>query len=211
MWVAKLSFDGTKGFIGPLTKKYKVNLFGFPLSYFYKKDWIIVNITGIIIGNNKKFVSELTKHSRVLDFEINGDFFIGTIKEPIFAKGIYNEKIIHLAPALIDENGLETINISSFNKKELVKVLDALKTKYEVKMHYFEQRKVKNISIIHENPELTDKQKKALHLAIKNGYYKYPRQIGLEKLAKLMKVSYSTYQAHLRKAEQKLIPFFFER
>jgi predicted DNA binding protein len=61
------------------------------------------------------------------------------------------------------------------------------------------------------HPELTDKQKTAIELAIKNGYYEYPRKIELKKLAKIMKVSYSTYQAHLRKAEKSLIPFFFEK
>ena len=49
-----------------------------------------------------------------------------------------------------------------------------------------------------------------MNLAIKHSYYDYPRKIELEKLADIMKISYSTYQAHLRKAEKKLLPFFFE-
>ena len=61
-----------------------------------------------------------------------------------------------------------------------------------------------------ENPELTEKQKQAMNLAIKQGYYNYPRKISIEQLAKLSKLSFSTFHAHLRKAEQKLLPFFFE-
>ena len=57
--------------------------------------------------------------------------------------------------------------------------------------------------------ELTEKQKQAIHEAIINGYYNYPRKIDLEKLSKIMKVSRVTFQEHLRKAESKLIPQIF--
>ncbi len=79
------------------------------------------------------------------------------------------------------------------------------------KLIFIKEKQIKNISIIQQQPELTDKQKTALELAIKNGYYKYPRKIELKRLAKLMNLSYSTYQAHIRKAEQKLLPFFFDK
>ena len=54
-------------------------------------------------------------------------------------------------------------------------------------------------------PFMTERQKEALQLAVKNGYYEYPRQIDLMKLAKIMKVSYSTFQFHLRRAENKIM------
>jgi len=214
MWVAKLSFDGRDGIFGSRTFKHKVNLFGFPLSYSYGKSWITVNATGIIVSeekNKRSFIREIKKISRIKKIEFNKDFFIMTYLEPGFAKGIYNQNIIHIAPVLIDENGTETLTVASFEKKHLLKAITAIKSRWKIKIHFIQQRKVKNISIIHENPKLTDKQKQAINLAIKHGYYKYPRKIELEKLARLMKISYSTYQAHLRKAEQKLIPFFFEK
>ncbi len=214
MWVAKISFDGKNALIGSRTLKYKVNLYGFPLSYFYHKKYILVHITGILIGsekNKRRFIKDLKKSKRLVDLEVNEDFFIGTIKEPLIAKSVYNKNIIHLSPAIIDENGDETLNIASFNKQELSKGIAILERVYNAEINYIRQKKVKNISIVKENPELTDKQKKALELAIKHGYYEYPRKIGLEKLAKLAGISYSTYQAHLRKAEQKLLPFFFKK
>jgi len=214
MWTAKISFDGKNALIGSKTLKHKVNFFGFPLSYSYQKNCIIVHITGILTGkekNKKEFIKDFKKAERLINLEVNGDFFIGTIKEPLLAKDVYNKEIIHLAPALIDENGNETINIGSFKKQNIIKAITILEKHYKAKLHSVEERKVKSISIIKEHPELTDKQKNALELAIKHGYYNYPRKIKLKKLAKLMKISYSTYQAHLRKAEQKLIPFFFEK
>ena len=146
-----------------------------------------------------------------VDDDRANNFFIATIKEPIFAKTIYNKDIIHLSPALIDENGWETLYISSFNKKIIEDFLKTLRKNYEIKLHFLKQEKVKNISILQQNPELTDKQKQAMELAIKNGYYEYPRKTSIKNLAKISKLSFSTYHAHLRKAEQKLLPFFFNK
>lgn len=55
-------------------------------------------------------------------------------------------------------------------------------------------------------PRLTTKQRDAIELAITHGYYDYPRKIDVQDLAKLAKLAFSTFQAHLRKAEKKLIP-----
>ena len=214
MWTLKVSLNGKSALIGSRTLKHKINLFGFPLSYYYEKNWVIVNITGIILGNEKnkkEFIKDWKNSGRLIDIEFNEDFFIAVIKEPIFAKTIYNKDIIHLSPVLIDEHGWETLYVSSFNKKVIEKFLKTLEKNYEIKLHFLKQQKVKNISVMQQNPELTDKQKQAMHLAIKHGYYSYPRKISIENLAKLCKLSFSTYHAHLRKAEQKLLPFFFEK
>jgi predicted DNA binding protein len=53
---------------------------------------------------------------------------------------------------------------------------------------------------------MPEKQKQAMNLAIKNGYYNYPRKTNLDNLAKIAKVSKQTFQENLRKAENKLIP-----
>ncbi|OGJ20186.1 hypothetical protein A3K73_02255 [Candidatus Pacearchaeota archaeon RBG_13_36_9] len=214
MWTAKISFDGSSALIGSRTLRNKVNVFAFPLSYFYEKNHVIVNATGVLLGeekNKKAFINNLKKAERLVNLEFNGDFFIITIKEPLYAKTIYNKEIIHLAPALIDENGQEIINIACFEKKRLDKAIETLEKAFETKVYYIKERKIKNISIIKQAPELTDKQKQAMSIAIKNGYYKYPRKTSIEELAKLSNVSFSTFHAHLRKAEQKLLPFFFEK
>ena len=50
MWVAKIKFSSKGTLMGTKTEKCQVNLFGFPLSYFYKKDYILVQIAGTILG-----------------------------------------------------------------------------------------------------------------------------------------------------------------
>ena len=65
---------------------------------------------------------------------------------------------------------------------------------------------LKNIYFPKLMPKLTDLQKKALELAIKEGYYEAPKRTSLRKLAVLMKISLATFQKHLQKAESKVIP-----
>ncbi|MFC4249414.1 helix-turn-helix domain-containing protein [Natribaculum luteum] len=52
---------------------------------------------------------------------------------------------------------------------------------------------------------LTDRQLAALQLALESGYYEQPRQTSLRELAGRTAVARSTYEEHLRKAENKLL------
>jgi len=53
--------------------------------------------------------------------------------------------------------------------------------------------------------DLTDRQLAALRLALENGYYEQPRKTSLRDLADQTSVARSTYEEHLRKAENKLL------
>ncbi|WP_336326350.1 helix-turn-helix domain-containing protein [Halovenus sp. HT40] len=52
---------------------------------------------------------------------------------------------------------------------------------------------------------LTDRQLAALQLALENGYYEQPRDSSLREIAGRTSVAKSTYEEHLRKAENKLL------
>ncbi|MFC6719046.1 helix-turn-helix domain-containing protein [Natrialbaceae archaeon GCM10025810] len=53
--------------------------------------------------------------------------------------------------------------------------------------------------------DLTDRQLAALQLALENGYYEQPRGTSLRELASQTAVARSTFEEHLRKAENKLL------
>ncbi len=215
MWTCKVSINGKNAAMGSRTLKHNVNLFGFPLSYVRNSSFMIVNISGVIVGdekNKKEFFRSWKDSGRLFDLELNNDFFIATIGEPYqIAKEIYRKELIHLSPALIDEKGVETIHIASFDKRHINNLIKTLERNYETKLHFIKQEKVKSISFMRENPNLTVKQKKAIQLAIKNEYYSVPRKTSVEKLAEISGLAFSTFQVHLRKAEEKLIPYFFEQ
>ena len=94
--------------------------------------------------------------------------------------------------------------------KDYIGKRDLFERKFDGQLLSIQNKKIKSISAIKVAPELTEKQKQAIELAIKRGYYTSPRKISLQELAKISKLSFSTFQVHLRKAEEKLIPFYFE-
>jgi hypothetical protein len=53
--------------------------------------------------------------------------------------------------------------------------------------------------------DVTDRQLAALQLALESGYYEQPRKTSLRELADRTAVARSTYEEHLRKAENKLL------
>jgi len=217
MWTTKISFDGTKeNVLARYAKKHNVRVLIFPLSWIYESDWIILNITGTLYGevkNRKRFIQNWKKsnESVLLDVEVNRDLFVGVVKEHIDARVIYNRNIIFTRPLLIDENGFETIVVNSFEKKYLEDFIDVMDKYHSVNVHYIRKEKVSNISFRINSPNLTEKQKGAMDLAVRDGYYKYPRKTSIKGLAKKSKLGFATFHAHLRKAEQKLMPFFFSQ
>jgi predicted DNA binding protein len=214
MWVAKVKLFGETGKIGSRTKKFNISVSGFPISFYAKKDGIYIYMVGFLFGeqkNKEKFIKDIKKEKGVLHFENKNDFIIAQVIEPLKLAPMYDSKIINLEPIFIDEQGFNHWTIGSWDKEDLMAFIKVVEKEYNAELISITQRNITNFSIISMQPELTTKQKRAMELAIKENYYSYPRKVELRDLAKIMKISYSTFQAHLRKAEQKLIPFFFKR
>lgn len=214
MWVAKITIDASNALVGSKARKNKVSLSGYPLSSYEKDHKIYIYYVSFVFGeqeNINNFIKEMKEDKRVVNIECNQNFLVVQIEEPLTFKPIHNHKILHIKPIEVNGDGSEVWTIGAWNKSELNEFIQIYEKTHNAKILNIYQENIKDFSIISFQPSLTDKQKEALELAVKNGYYKYPKQIELEKLAGYMNVCYSTYQAHLRKAEQKLIPFFFGR
>lgn len=214
MWVAKIKMNGEKALFGSRTKAFGISLSGYPVSVFERADGIYVYVVCFVFGgsrNIREFVHDLKRDRRVINLEQQGNFLIGQIREPRDFGPIYNSKIIYLEPAIITDRGEEFFTLGSWDKKELATFVNLVETTHQGELLSIRQEKINSVSIVSIQPELTTQQRKAMEIAVQHGYYHYPRKTDLERLAKLMNVSYSTYQAHLRKAEKKLLPFAFSR
>ncbi|MEK6792898.1 MAG: helix-turn-helix domain-containing protein [Nanoarchaeota archaeon] len=213
MWVAKIKLDSQKTLMGKNALENNVSLIGFPLSHHIQAPWIFVNVAGTIFGeekDKKNFIKSMKKEDRVINIESNNDFIIATVKDPDYLHPFYDKSILHVSPALISKKGYEIVTLGSFDRNKLMEIAEILGKEYKAELLSINQKKVKSLSIVKIEPELTKKQKDAISLAIKNGYYNVPRKISVESLAKMAKLSFSTFQVHLRKAESKLIPYYFE-
>lgn len=214
MWVAKVKISGDDVLMGRTCKKYNVSALAYPLSIISDKNDIKAYFTMVLYGSDRDkndLFKEIKKSKRVQGIEKNGDFIIGSLKESKIVEPMYKHSIIHVDPIIIDKTGYEIWTVGSFNKKDLDIFIDNMEKLFQGEVLKFISKKITNISIMTVHPELTLIQKRAIEIALDNGYYSYPRKIDLQELAKIMDISYSTYHAHLRKAEMKLLPFFFNK
>jgi len=209
MWVLKLKLSQRNFLLGSLAYKFKVDLTGYPLGYYKDKNYLYLTSAGVIIGddkNKKLFLNAIKKSNNFSNIEINGDFVVNVSKQPLYLESVYNPKFIRPFPDFISHEGYHIWEIASWDKEELKPIIDIAKKYYDGKILKLKKEKLSNISFTSFLPELSDKQKKAFELAVLEDYYSFPRKTNVHKLARVMKVSYSTFQEHLRRAESKLIP-----
>src|SRR3989344_1981617 len=215
MWQLKIKAREKWNLYNSRAVKFGVTLYFYSQNYYEEKNKLYFIASGVVDGDEKsrnKFLKDLEKDVKVKHLEWKNDFFTCIYGEPKSAervaalKFVYNPRLIHLKPVIFDTDGWEEWEVASMRKEDLNGIINQAESlkNVESKVLYLKEGKADNVMIYSLLPKLTDKQKHALLLAIKEGYYGYPRKITLEKLAKITKISVSTYQFHLAKAESKL-------
>jgi len=211
MWILKLKIKH-KCTIADRCEKYKVSAYSIPLGSWTEKQYNYVSGRHVLCGSPeliKKFVQSTKKDKKIAKVEISGNaiFLIEKSKEKI-PSFFYIQKIFFTKPVFVDEKGYEYWEMAAYKKNILTEFWNKLKKEHYI---FIEMQQLKNISL--DNlyfpavaPKLTEKQKTAFDLAVKEGYYDIPKRADLKKLSKIMKISLATYQEHLKRAESKIIP-----
>ncbi|OGJ21942.1 hypothetical protein A3K73_04835 [Candidatus Pacearchaeota archaeon RBG_13_36_9] len=222
MWFTKFRVFDEESVLSKIIRKNKVKVFYYPVNHYVKKGRYSFITICLIKGkeeNKKSYFNDLRKlekaiHGRRLEFlEKNEDFFIMVTSHSasqelrLYVSVAYNPALIHLKPVIWHEDGWEEFEVASTDRTDLKKLIDIGERKYNLNLLEFKDKKIKNFGFLTMFPELTDKQKNALETALNKGYYEYPRKISLDKLAKDVGLAFSTFQAHVRKAENKILKF----
>tara|TARA_Y100000310_G_scaffold335400_1_gene417368 strand:+ start:574 stop:1224 length:651 start_codon:yes stop_codon:yes gene_type:complete len=209
MWVAKLRLRHDC-IIGNRCRKFNVTIQSLDLNEEKKGGMILTSSIHQFIGdikNVKRFVVDLRKDKRTKYIEWNGNtlFLVETMKNKPVSE--FSKKMFFVKPMILDNQGYENWEVASHQREILVKFIKKVKPIVEeFELLSLINTKLQNIYFPKVMPKLTDLQKKALELAIKEGYYEVPKNTNLRELARLSKVSLATYQIHLQKAESKVIP-----
>lgn len=209
MWIVKFAIKHDC-ILGNRCEKFKVALQSVNFSVFKEKGRTVTSSMHYMSGDPKnieQFVNDLNNDKNVIKLERKKNIFLLLEKAEEKAVQFHTPKIIFIKPVLVDTKGFETWEVGSWEKEEVSKFIN--KTKKHIrdfKLIRFTNMKMDDVFFPKLMPDLTEKQKRALELAIENRYYDSPRKIGLRELAKLMGVSLATYQQHLIVAEGKLIP-----
>lgn len=222
MWVLKFKSKEKWNIYNKRALEFKIKIYFYSRNYYIKEKKIYFVGSGIVSGdekNKKSFFESLKSDKQTENLEINGDFFIAVYSEKVTSERIkaletvYNSKIVFLKPAIMDEEGWEEWEVGSFDRKDLEEIIKQAEKlgRGEFKIASFREQKIKNLMVESILPNLSEQQTKTFQLALENDYYGYPRKIKLIDLAKRMNVSVSTFQFHLAKAEEKLMPFFSKK
>lgn len=125
-------------------------------------------------------------------------------------KNIEACNLLHVAP-VVYEQGWEYYRVIAFRHEDLEELLQRLEEKELV---FKILRKVPFDSFIASSltltvdtlfSDLTEKQTDALLTAYRNGYYQFPRKANVQEIAFKERVPRTTFQEHVKKAENKLI------
>ena len=216
MWSLKFTVKNIDSIYTLISAKYpEVTDYLYPVDHYKKENKVFIVGMHVLEGpaeEQKKFAATLKKHKKTKEFEENGPQLITLIaeEEPFYTQ-LFAAELYHPAPVVV-QSGYERWHVASWNRKILEKLLATLerwKDKFpELKLHALEKTNLSDIYFPKVFPELPEKQKEAFARALKRGYYRWPREADLQKLAKETGVALSTFQEHLRKAEARLLPFF---
>lgn len=211
MWIAKLQIKHDC-IIGKRCEKFNCSSLGYPLDFFEEKGYHYYFHFEKLNGDKKdieRYIKDLKKDKQVQNLEAENNMIFFTYRtksKKSMPTQSYLKRVFHLKPVFVDTKGIEHLEIGSWKKEAIMDFIATIK-KFTEGIELFEiqkivQTKMKDVHFPHVMPFLTPQQEKALELAKKQGYYDFPRKIELRELAKMMKVSLSTYREHLRKAEK---------
>ncbi|MFA6889256.1 MAG: helix-turn-helix domain-containing protein [Candidatus Woesearchaeota archaeon] len=216
MWLLKLLLKHTC-IIGDRCKKFHCTSLGYPLHSYSEKGYIYSLHFEKIHGKDVPgFLTDLKKDSKIVELEAHNDtvFFLYKSKEKSNLPGqmsMGTKKIFHTKPVFVDIQGYEHWEVAAWNREDLSTFIIKLKKDthelQEFKILQLVKTKINDLFFPQLMPAITAHQRKAFDLAIKEGYYEFPRKTELEKLAQIMHISLSTYREHLRLAEKTLLPY----
>ena len=114
-------------------------------------------------------------------------------------------------PPTVHRQGWEHYSVIAFDERDVRALLNDLEADRDVEV--LSKTAITEQQIPHSMlapvdqlfDDVTERQLAALRLALETGYYEQPRQTSLRDLAEMTAVARSTYEEHLRKAENKLL------
>jgi len=217
MWYLKVKYQHSDCIYAPKLQELNLNGFFYFVGEYTKGNYIYTSAMIQLIGdegNIKKYVRYLKNHKEINKIEVYDNLVFVLAKhkkELVLYEAGYGPQLIYTTPTYLNKEGYEIIEVASWNRKSLQNYIDSLeknKTTTYFEILQFNQKKMEDIYVAKLLPKLPEKQKQAITLAFKHGYYEFPRKNDLDKLAKIPNVSKQTYRENLRKAEAKIIPKF---
>jgi len=214
LWVGEFRLWHKDSALLELTKGVDGYIASYYLNAFTERGKDFLFRVALCGGREKEKLKEsLARDPRARVVGVEGDqVFFAIGMNTVFHNLILDHKTFMPKPIVL-KDGFEYWTVASWRKGDLTRLYDkinALKGEASAEILSIKEQPL-NLFLPNALESLTGKQKEALEAAYSAGYYSFPRRASLEQIARKNGVPRTTFQNHLRKAENKLIPAVVEQ
>lgn len=215
MWYLKFKYKHNDCIYAKKLQELKLHGFFYYIGEYIQGKQVYTSSMIQLVGDEKnigQYKKYLKNHKNIVKIEAYENILFVLAKhkkELVLYEAAYGPKLIYTAPAYLSKDGFEIIEVACWERKPLENLINSLeknKTTIHFEILQFKEKILDDVYVAKLLPKLPEKQKRAIIMAFKNGYYEFPRKINLDKLAEMSKVSKPTFRENLRKAEAKIIP-----
>ncbi len=209
MWVSEFKAWHKDSVILELSKGVDAWLAGYYLNAFEENGESYTARAVAFFGREKELLQNaFEKDPRACILGREGNQLFYSIKRNDSFHSTVMDKSVFLAKPVIIKDGFEYLTVASWDKeriKSFFKRINALRPNAKADILTMKERRL-DLFLPGALSELTDLQRNALESAVERGYYSFPRKNSLEEISKAVKMPRTTFQNHLRKAEEKIMP-----
>lgn len=210
MWHLKIRYKHTDCVYTGAVTRLGLQVQYYTINSFRKGNFIYATSLQIVRGRNvNKYYNFLKKHERVTNIEREGHIFLVEVRQKRRSyEKVYSSEIFNPSPRFIG-NGEEIIELASWSREPLEKILKGFQKAENtllIEVIYFRHKPPEDVYLARVVSSLPERQQKAIILAHSLGYYSFPREVNLEKMARMEQISKPAFRENLRKAEAKIIP-----
>lgn len=217
MWVARIKYKHEDCVTMPKAVARNVSCYAMPGNSTVKSEFIYNTGFLLLSGDEKakkKFVADLQKDKRVVKVEANGDLISFVEKLPMKKKehSVFRSRdIFCIKPVFCNpKDGYEYWEVATWEKSVIAEFVKKANLFGQAKLLGIRKMAVRDFYYLRLAPQLSPKQKEAIELAHKHGYYDMPKKVELSELGKKLKISGQAFSERLRGAERKLLPALVE-
>ncbi len=211
MWVAEFRVWHEGSPLLEETKRLDVSVHVIYLNPHLKRGKLGLNRCFVVNGPDAgKYIALLKNDKRLHIKRIEGNQVFYEVNPKASYHSVVISPDLFLVRPIVLEKGWEHWTIASWSKKKLIDFFSRTKKSKIKTVIELESMRQEHIQIFTPPSlrELTTRQREAFLLAMRSGYYKFPRKANLHDLARLFGTNVSSFRENLRKAEQKLLTHF---
>lgn len=208
MWIGKFKVWHEESLAMQASEGLNAQALTFLLGMYSEKGRIFQNRVAYFEGRDKEtFKKRFVSDPRLRLEKLDKDQLVYSLpaSEVSHVESL-DRNVFFIKPVLV-KDGCAHWTVASWEKKHLTGLYRRLCRKSpSVKAELVSLTKgAPNVFLPSALATLTDLQRQALDLAVKEGYYEYPRRMDLEAIAKKHNIARTTLQSHVRKAERKIM------